>query len=101
MQAVKEKLKDLNAARKAKAEARAEEKAEKEIADARKNVAHEVRLAKEAEAEMDIHVEKAGKIAEKEISKHASKNPNVGYSNMNTTDHAMLEAANGPASTIN
>ena len=75
--------------------------AEKEIADARKNVAHEVRLAKEAEAEMDIHVEKAGKIAEKERSKHASKNPNVGYSNMNTTDHAMLEAANGPASTIN
>lgn len=75
--------------------------AEKEIANARKNIAHEVRLAKEAEATMDIHVEKAGRIAEKEISKHASKNPNVGYENMNSTDPATVEITNGPASTIN
>ncbi|KAK7401393.1 hypothetical protein VNO78_12829 [Psophocarpus tetragonolobus] len=99
MQAVKEKLQDFNAARKAKAEARAEEKTEKEIAKARKDVAHEVRLAKEAEATMDLHVAKAGKIAEREISKHASNNnPNVDSNNMNPTYAATIESTNGPTS---
>ncbi|KAL2337265.1 hypothetical protein Fmac_011711 [Flemingia macrophylla] len=83
MQAVKEKLQDMNAIRKAKAEARAEEKAEKEIAKARMDVAHEVRLAKEAEAAMDLHVAKAGKRVDNEITKHT--NPNL---NMNTTNSA-------------
>ena len=71
MQAVKDKLQDMNAMRKAKAEAKAEEKAEKEIMQARKDIAKEVRLAKEAEAAMDLHVTKAGERAEKEIEKHA------------------------------
>lgn len=33
-------------------------------------VAHEVRLAKEAEAAMDLHVAKAGQKAERELAKH-------------------------------
>ncbi|KAJ1432728.1 Late embryogenesis abundant protein [Sesbania bispinosa] len=89
MQAVKEKLQDMNAMRKAKSEARAEEKAEKEIAKARIEIAHEVRLAKEAEAAMDLHVSRAGERAEKEIAKHTSNNnPNddVGMNSMETTN---------------
>jgi len=35
--------------------------AEKEIAKARMDVAREIRLAKEAEAEMDLHVANTGK----------------------------------------
>ena len=50
--------------------------AEKELAKARKDIAHEARLAKEAEAEMDRHVAKAGEIAEREIAKHQSNKPN-------------------------
>lgn len=34
------------------------------------DVAHEVRLAKEAEAEMDMHVAKAGQKARRELAKH-------------------------------
>lgn len=37
------------------------------------DIAHEVRLAREAEAEMDLHVAKAGEKAEKEISKHSEE----------------------------
>ncbi|KAL8028618.1 hypothetical protein ABFS82_14G170400 [Erythranthe guttata] len=71
MQAIKEKLNDLSAMRKAKAEAREEEKAEKELAKARVEVAHEVRMAKEAEAAMDLHVHKAvEKAAEHERKQH-------------------------------
>ncbi|KAI9180943.1 hypothetical protein LWI28_009574 [Acer negundo] len=70
MQAVKEKLQDMSAMRKVKAEAKAEEKAEKDIAKARMNIAHEVRLAREAEAEMELHVAKAADKADKEIAKH-------------------------------
>lgn len=44
--------------------------AEKEIAKARMEVAHEVRLAKEAEAAMDMHVAKAGQKAQRELAKH-------------------------------
>jgi head-tail adaptor len=51
--------------------------AEKEIAQARMDIAHEVRLAKEAEAAMDLHVSKAGERAEQEIGKHASTDPNA------------------------
>ncbi|KAL7083676.1 hypothetical protein ACP275_14G177600 [Erythranthe tilingii] len=71
MQAIKEKLNDLSAMRKAKAEAREEEKTEKELAKARVEVAHEVRMAKEAEAAMDLHVHKAvEKAAEHERKQH-------------------------------
>ncbi|XP_011010743.1 PREDICTED: uncharacterized protein LOC105115528 [Populus euphratica] len=70
MQAVKDKLHDMTTMRKAKAEAKAEEKAEKELAKARMDVAHEVRLAREAEAEMELHVAKAGQRVEREIAKH-------------------------------
>ncbi|MCI22023.1 late embryogenesis abundant protein, partial [Trifolium medium] len=37
-------------------------------------IAHEVRLAKEAEAAMDLHVSKAGERAEQEIGKHPNAN---------------------------
>ncbi|PNY03212.1 hypothetical protein L195_g026537 [Trifolium pratense] len=57
--------------------------AEKEIAQARMEIAHEVRLAKEAEAAMDLHVSKAGERAEQEIGKHpnanATSNKNSSY----------------------
>ncbi|KZV57966.1 hypothetical protein F511_12122 [Dorcoceras hygrometricum] len=72
MQAIKEKLNDMSAMRKAKAEAKQEEKEEKELAKARVEVAHEVRLAREAEAAMDLHVNKA---AEK-VAEHERKHPN-------------------------
>nr|DAD47518.1 TPA_asm: hypothetical protein HUJ06_017455 [Nelumbo nucifera] len=72
MQAVKEKLSDMNALRKAKAEAKAEEKAEKELARNRVEMAHELRKAKEAEAEMQLHASKAGQKAEAETTKRLS-----------------------------
>ncbi|KAI4353766.1 hypothetical protein L6164_002694 [Bauhinia variegata] len=73
MQAIKEKIQDMNDMRKAKAEAKAEEKAEKELAKARTNIAHEVRLAKEAEAAMHMHANKPA------------------------TENATMEAANHPS----
>ncbi|KAL7238358.1 hypothetical protein ACSBR2_004457 [Camellia fascicularis] len=48
---------------------------EKELAKARVDIAHEVRLAKEAEAAMDLHVTKAGERAQREIEKHAVNEP--------------------------
>ncbi|CAK8541252.1 unnamed protein product [Lathyrus sativus] len=95
MQAVKDKLHDMNFMRKAKAEAKAEEKAEKEIVQARKDIAHEVRLAKEAEVAMDLHVTKAGEIAKKEIEKHAPIDPNA-----NSVDQgsSMQPPSNNPTS---
>ncbi|XP_019460255.1 PREDICTED: late embryogenesis abundant protein 6-like isoform X4 [Lupinus angustifolius] len=95
MQAVKDKLQDMTALRKAKAEAKAQERAEKEnakemmnnnpadkdIAKARMDIAHEVRRAKEAEAAMALHVAKAGERAEREIAKH-SPYPDAGGMNM-------------------
>ncbi|XP_075488254.1 uncharacterized protein LOC142527361 [Primulina tabacum] len=72
MQAIKEKLNDMSAMRKAKADAKQEEKEERELAKARVEVAREVRLAREAEAAMDLHVNKAvGKVEE-----HERKHPN-------------------------
>nr|XP_043612240.1 late embryogenesis abundant protein 6-like [Erigeron canadensis] len=59
MQAIKDKITDLNATRKARSEAKHEEKAEKELAKSRADVAHEIRLAREAEASMNTHVNKA------------------------------------------
>ncbi|XP_034708683.1 late embryogenesis abundant protein 6-like [Vitis riparia] len=73
MQAVKEKLNEMSTMRKAKADARAEEKAEKELAKARVEVAKEVRKAKEAEAAMDLHVAKAEDRAHQELVKHAQE----------------------------
>ncbi|XP_043695271.1 late embryogenesis abundant protein 6-like [Telopea speciosissima] len=70
MQTIKEKFQDMREMREAKAEAKAEEQAEKELAKARLDVAHEVRKAREAEAEMDLHVNKAVEKADKEIAKH-------------------------------
>ncbi|KAG8363513.1 hypothetical protein BUALT_Bualt19G0030100 [Buddleja alternifolia] len=70
MQSIKEKLNDMSALRKAKAEAREEEKEEKEIAKSRVEVAHEVRMAREAEAAMDLHVNKAAEKAAKHDRKH-------------------------------
>nr|DAD18146.1 TPA_asm: hypothetical protein HUJ06_019609 [Nelumbo nucifera] len=75
MQAVREKLSDISAMRKAKAEAKAEEKVEKEIARARVQMAHELRKAKEAEAKMDLHVDKAAQKAEEQIAKHSPSPP--------------------------
>ncbi|XP_052191929.1 late embryogenesis abundant protein 6-like [Diospyros lotus] len=74
MQAVKDKISDMKEMRQAKAEAKAEEKAEKEIAKARMDVAHEIRLAKEAEAAMGIHMANAGERVEREIAKHKGNN---------------------------
>ncbi|KAM3323195.1 hypothetical protein P3S67_004346 [Capsicum chacoense] len=73
MQAIKEKLNDMSAMRKAKAEAKEEEKAEKEMAKARVEVAREVRLAKEAEAAMDMHVNKAAEKIANEEKKHINE----------------------------
>ncbi|CAL5398244.1 unnamed protein product [Camellia sinensis] len=75
MQAVKDKLSDMKEMRKVKAETKAEERVEKELAKARVDIAHEVRLAKEAEAAMDLHVTKAGERAQREIEKHAVNEP--------------------------
>ncbi|XWS56846.1 hypothetical protein CRYUN_Cryun09bG0120400 [Craigia yunnanensis] len=77
MQAIKDKLHEMGEMRKAKAEAKAEEKVEQDIAKARIDIAHEVRMAREAEAEMDMHVEKAREIAETVPKKHESQNPNA------------------------
>ncbi|PIN01859.1 hypothetical protein CDL12_25624 [Handroanthus impetiginosus] len=71
MQAIKEKLNDMSAMRRAKAEAKEEEKAEKEIAKARLEAVHEIRLAREAEAEMDHHVNKAAQ----KLVQHERKYP--------------------------
>ncbi|KAL9682416.1 hypothetical protein QQ045_014214 [Rhodiola kirilowii] len=71
MQAIKDKISDMKVMNQVKAEARAEEKAEKDIAKARMEVAHEARLAKEAEGEMKLHVSKAAEKAEREVAKHS------------------------------
>ncbi|KAL6964886.1 hypothetical protein U1Q18_035939 [Sarracenia purpurea var. burkii] len=72
MQTVKDKLNEMKEMRKVKAEAKAEEKAEKELAKAKVDIAHEIRLAREAEGAMELHVAKAGEKAEREITKHAA-----------------------------
>ncbi|KAL1546564.1 hypothetical protein AAHA92_23144 [Salvia divinorum] len=59
MQAIKEKINDMKELRKAKAEAREVEKVERADAKTRLAVVHEVRKAREAEAAMDYHVQKA------------------------------------------
>lgn len=47
-------------------------RAEKELAQARMEVAHEVRKAKEAEAKMELHAAKASQRAQEEIAKYTS-----------------------------
>ncbi|PWA64099.1 late embryogenesis abundant protein, LEA-25/LEA-D113 [Artemisia annua] len=59
MQTIKDKVTDFKATSKVRSEAKQEEKAEKELAKSRVEVAHEIRLAREAEASMDAHVNKA------------------------------------------
>ncbi|KAG2372030.1 hypothetical protein LR48_Vigan05g074300 [Vigna angularis] len=98
MQAVKEKIMNLNATRKARQEARAEERAEKEIAKARMDVAREIRLAKEAEAEMDLHVANAGKRVDQEIYKVTANNPRL-VQDVTLTDRAANPK--GPRETTN
>lgn len=44
--------------------------AEKDLAKTRVEIAHEMRLAKEAEASMDLHVNKAAEKARRHESKH-------------------------------
>ncbi|KAJ6680732.1 LATE EMBRYOGENESIS ABUNDANT PROTEIN [Salix purpurea] len=90
MQAVKDKLHDMTAMRKAKAEAKAEEKTEKELAKARMDVAHEVRLAREAEAEMELHVAKAGQRVEREIAKHELNENNIAPQNNNNNNNNKI-----------
>lgn len=68
-------------------------KAEKELAKARVEIAHEVRLAREAEAEMELHVAKAGQKVENQIAKHPepylTHQPNaVAAGTGGTTDHS-------------
>ncbi|KAL7126003.1 hypothetical protein ABFS83_14G155400 [Erythranthe nasuta] len=77
MQAIKEKLSDINAMRKAKAEAKEEERAEKELAKVKGQVAYEVRMAREAEAAMDRHVSKAAEKAAEYERKHHHHHPSA------------------------
>ncbi|KAK9144486.1 hypothetical protein Sjap_004389 [Stephania japonica] len=72
MQAAKEKLKDMSALKQAKADAKAEEKAEKEMAKTRVEVAKEVRKAKEAQAERDLHISKAEQKVDDQITKNCA-----------------------------
>lgn len=44
------------------------------MAKARMEVAHEIRLAKEAEAVRQLHAAKAGDAVQREIAKHSSSN---------------------------
>ena len=53
------------------------------MAKARMDVAHEVRLAREAEAEMELHVAKAGQRVEREIAKHELHENNIAPQNNN------------------
>ncbi|GAB2290250.1 hypothetical protein Dimus_024532 [Dionaea muscipula] len=72
MQTIKEKISDMSAMRKAKAEARCEEKEEKELAQARVEIAKETRKAKEAGAAMELHANKATQVAQKKIAEHSA-----------------------------
>ncbi|KAL1818731.1 hypothetical protein DCAR_0414941 [Daucus carota subsp. sativus] len=74
MQAIKGKLLSLKESRSRKFETKEEEKAEKEKMKDRTEVAHEVHLAREAEAEMDHHVKKAAEKAAQFEQKHPSSN---------------------------
>ncbi|XP_026460425.1 uncharacterized protein LOC113361387 [Papaver somniferum] len=89
MQAVKEKLSDIAAMRKAKAEAKAEEQEEKDLAKARIEVAKEMRKAKEAEAQVEHHLEKAGQKAEKELAKPHPYHQNLDNPSPNPVPNTM------------
>ncbi|KVI00567.1 Late embryogenesis abundant protein, LEA-25/LEA-D113 [Cynara cardunculus var. scolymus] len=99
MQTIKEKITDLKATSKAKSEAKQEEKVEKDLAKSRADVAHEIRLAKEAEAAMDRHVNKAvekaanydAKLAEDKRSGHENdglKNRHDAANEQRAADHS-------------
>ena len=66
------------------------------------DVAHEVRLAKEAEAEMELHVAKAGQKVEREAAKNAAIKLNASGTNRDPADHCTMATGNrsldhGPA----
>ena len=66
------------------------------------DVAHEVRLAKEAEAEMELHVAKAGQMVEREAAKNAPNKPNASGTNRDPAYHCTMATGNrsldhGPA----
>ncbi|KAF7154395.1 hypothetical protein RHSIM_Rhsim01G0146400 [Rhododendron simsii] len=65
--------------------------AERELAKARVDIAHEVRLAREAEDSMELHVAKAGKKGEREIAKHTA--------NHNQPRHSVGHQNDCPADT--
>ncbi|OIT39648.1 PREDICTED: uncharacterized protein LOC109237805 [Nicotiana attenuata] len=89
MQAIKEKFNDMSAMRKAKAEAKEEEKAQKEVAKTRVEIAHEVRLAREAEAAMDLHVNKAAeKIAQHEPKHEPGASDPYAAANLTNIDNS-------------
>ncbi|XAR54251.1 hypothetical protein NMG60_11029297 [Bertholletia excelsa] len=101
MQAIKDKINDMKEMQKVKAEIKAEEKAEKDLAKARTDIAHEMRLAKEAEAEMELHVAKAGRRVDREIAKQADNQSLQSNRNLNTavTDNEAHAHAQNPSST--
>jgi len=75
---------------------------EKDYAKARAGVVHEVRLAKEAEADMDKHVTKAERLARKELAKHGDSGPRNGNeygSYMNSDQRAAGPIGAGNATT--
>ncbi|KAL1540041.1 late embryogenesis abundant protein 6-like [Salvia divinorum] len=88
MQAIKEKINDLKEIRKAKAEAKEDERAEREMARSRIEVAHEVRMAREAEAAMDYHVQKAAEKA----AEHEKKYPLPGHTGSEQDDSAANDS---------
>lgn len=73
--------------------------AEKDIAKARMEVAHEMRLAKEAEAEMGMHVAKAGQKVEREAAKHEPKQPDTGHG-VNQADQTDVASGNSSAPAV-
>ncbi|OVA01279.1 hypothetical protein BVC80_1653g91 [Macleaya cordata] len=73
---------------------------EKELAKARVGIAKEIRKAKEAEAEMDLHVAKAGQKAEREIAKHENTmNAGAALNDHHYSDHHHHHHQHIPGST--
>jgi hypothetical protein len=64
------------------------------LAKTRMDVAHEVRLAKEAEATMELHVARAGQKIEREAAKHEPMHPNATPNIVDPADRCVLAAEN-------
>ncbi|KAK1413400.1 hypothetical protein QVD17_35173 [Tagetes erecta] len=100
MQTIKDKITDMNATRKARSEAKQEEKAEKDLAKSRAEVAHEIRLAREAEASMDMHVNKAVEKAAQHDAKLApDNNREEGKNGLNSEQRGAVDRSDGKSST--